>query len=110
MTKQEALQKMSDDIKLRGLAKSTYENYTRNVKKFLAFCNRPIEELDETDVRRFVQFLIDEGKYSLRTVNQHSTAIRFFFAVGLNRYMNYNQIPMMKIPKKLPDVLTREES
>jgi hypothetical protein len=51
MTYQEALGKMGKDFRLRGLSESTFKNYTRNVKKFLSFCNRPIEELDENDVR-----------------------------------------------------------
>jgi site-specific recombinase XerD len=109
MTEQQALQKMKDDIQLRNLAESTLRNYTRCIKVFWAFCNRPVDELDENDVRRFLRHLIDERKLAPRSVNQHSSAIRFFFAVSLNRYMNYNQIPMMKIPKTLPDILTREE-
>lgn len=109
MTENQALQKMQDDIRLRNLSDSTYKNYSRNVKKFLMFCNRPIEELDETDVRRFLENLIVEKKLAPRSVNQHSAAIRFFFAVGLNRHMNYLQIPLMKVPKDLPDILSREE-
>jgi len=109
MNETQALQKMETDIRLRGLTKSTFKNYTSNVKKFFAFCNRPIEELDETDVRRFLEHLILEKKLAPRTVNQHSAAIRFFFAVALNRPMNYLQIPLMKVPKSLPEVLTREE-
>lgn len=110
MTEQQALQKMWADIRLKGLSESTYKNYTRNVKKFFAFCNhKPVEELDENDVRRFLKHLIVKKNLAPRTVNQHSAAIRFFFAVGLNRYMNYLQIPHMKVPKGLPDVLTREE-
>lgn len=109
MTEQQALKKMRDDILLRGLSESTLKNYTRNVKAFLAFCNRPIVELDEDDIRRYLEYLIVEKKLARRSVNQHGAAIRFFFAVGLNRYMNYLQIPLMKIPKTLPDLLTREE-
>lgn len=109
MTEKEALQKMQEDFRLRGLSESTYKNYTRNVQKFLAFCGRPLEELDETDARRFLAHLITEKKLSARTVNQHSSSIRFFFAIGLNRHMNYLQMPLMKVPKILPDVLTREE-
>lgn len=109
MTEQQALKKMEKDIQLRGLAESTLKNYTRNVKKFIAFCNRPIEELDENDVRRFLEHLIVENRLRPRSVNQHSSAIRFFFAVGLNRTMNYLQIPLMKVPKSLPDVLTKDE-
>jgi site-specific recombinase XerD len=109
MTEQQALKKMGDDIRFRNLSESTLKNYTRNVRKFLAFCNRPIDDLNENDVRRFLEHLIVEKKLAPRTVNQHSASIRFFFAVGLNRHMNYLQIPLMKVPKELPDVLTREE-
>lgn len=109
MTEQQALQKMEKDIQLRNLSESTYKNYMRNVKKFLAYAGRPLDELDGGDVRRFLEHLIVEKKLAPRTVNQHSAAIRFFFAVALDRYINYNQIPMMKVPKTLPDVLTREE-
>jgi site-specific recombinase XerD len=65
--------------------------------------------LDENDVRRFIEHLIVVKKLAPRSVNQHGSSIRFFFAVGLNRHMNYNQIPMMKIPKQLPELLTRAE-
>lgn len=101
---------MKSDIQFRGLSESPVKNYTRNVKAFLKFCNNhPIEELDEMDVIRFLEYLITVKKLTPRTVNQHSSAIRFFFAVGLNRSMNYLQIPLMKIPKDLPELLTREE-
>lgn len=109
MTEDQALQKMDNDIRLRGLAAGTLKNYTRDVKAFLAFCNRPIDELNELDVRRFLEHLIVVRKLAPRTVNQHGSAIRFFFAVGLNRYMNYLQIPMMKIPKDIPELMTRDE-
>ena len=89
MTEKEVLQKMKADIQFRGLAASALKNYTRCVKAFLEFCgNRPIEELNEMDISRFLEYLITKKKLAPRTVNQHSSAIRFFFAVGLNRHMN----------------------
>lgn len=109
MTEHEALQKMEHDMRLRNFSDSTYKNYTRNVHKFIAFAGSPIDELDENDVRSYLEYLIVEKKLAPRSVNQHSAAIRFFFAVGLNRYMNYNQIPTMKVSKTLPVILTREE-
>lgn len=110
MTEEQAIQRMWEDIRFRNLSNSTYKNYTRNIRNFFAFCRKPIEELDENDIRNFLHYLIDEKKYAPTTVNQSSAAIRFFFAVSLNRPMNYLQIPLMKVPKTLPDVLTREEA
>ena len=109
MTEEQAIQRMWEDIRFRNLSNSTYKNYTRNIRNFFAFCRKPIEELDENDIRNFLHYLIDEKKYAPTTVNQSSAAIRFFFFVSLNRPMNYLQIPLIKVPKTLPDVLTREE-
>ena len=105
----EALEKMGADIRLRNLSESTLTNYTKCVQAFWAYCNRPVMELDENDVRRYLEYLAVEKKLAPRTVNLHCCAIRFFFAIGLNRYMNYLQMPLMKVPKTLPDLLTKEE-
>ena len=94
MMEEQAIQRMWEDIRYRNLSNSTYKNYTRNIRNFFAFCRKPIEELDENDVRNFLRYLIDEKKYAPATVNQSSAAIRFFFAVSLNRPMNYLQIPL----------------
>jgi len=109
LTKQQALQRMKADVQLRGLSRHTLESYLTHAKIFLDYCNRPIEELTEIDVRQFLGHLIVEKKLSPGTVNSYSAAIRFFFAVTLNRTMNYLQIPRYKVPKKLPEILTREE-
>jgi len=109
LTNQQALARMADDIQLRGLSQSTVRNYSTAVREFLRFTGQPIGELDETNIRKYLIHLIDEKKFEPKTVNLHSSAIRFFFAVTLNRTMNYLQIPRMKEPKKLPDILTRDE-
>jgi len=81
----------------------------RNVEIFLKHCGKPIEELSEIDVRQFLWHLAIERKLSPKTVNCYSAAIRFFFAVALNRQMDYLQIPRMKEQKKLPQIPTRAE-
>ena len=109
LTKQQALQRMKADIQLRGLSKNTLKSYIMHIELFLNDCGKPIEELTEMDVRRFLGQLIVEKKLAPKTINCYSAAIRFFFAVTLNRTMNYLQIPRVKVPKKLPEILTRDE-
>ena len=99
LTMQQALQRMKADIQLRGLAKNTFDSYIKHAEMFLKHCSRPIEELTEIDVRQFSGHLIVEKKLTPGTVNSYSAAIRFFFAVTLNRTMNYLQIPRYKVPK-----------
>jgi integrase/recombinase XerD len=107
--KEQVLLRMREDIQLRGLSKNTQISYILNARIFLEYCNRPIEQLDENDIRSFLYYLINEKKVMPQTANTYSAAIRFLFAVTLNRTLNYLQIPRQKKRKTLPEVLTREE-
>jgi site-specific recombinase XerD len=107
--KEQVLSRLREDILLRGLSKNTLESYTINARIFLEYCNRPVEQLGVEDIRNFLRYLLHEKKSSPGTVNSYSAAIRFLFAVTLNRTLNYLQIPRLKKRKALPEVLTREE-
>ena len=106
----QVLRRLAEDIRLRGLSQNTLESYTTHARIFLEFSgDRPIEQLNAEDIRRFLLHLIHEKKVSPGTVNVYSAAIRFLFAVTLNRTLNYLQIPRQKKRKTLPEVLTRSE-
>ena len=107
--KEQILLRMKEDILLRGLSKNTLESYITNARIFLDYCNRPAEQLNEHDIRKFLGYLINEKKAMPGTVNCYSAAIRFLFAVTFNRTLNYLQIPRQNKRKTLPEVLTREE-
>jgi site-specific recombinase XerD len=108
-TNKQILARLKLDMQLRGMSEHTQRNYRQHVVKFLEFCGKPVPELDEDDVRRFLIHLLREGKLCNATINLHSAAIRFFFAVTLNRTMNYLQIPRFKKKKSLPVLLSRQE-
>jgi len=110
MTTKQAVTRMKADMQLRGLSKNTLSSYLRHIKIFLDYCQQPIEELDEKDVRQFLGHLINGKRHTPATINNYSAAIRFFFAVTLNRTMNYLQIPRMRVAKTLPEIITREEA
>jgi len=107
--KEQILQRMKEDIQLRGLSQNTLVSYTRGARFFLEHCKRPVEQLDEHDIRNFLLQLISEKKVKPATVNIYSAAIRFLFAVTLNRTLNYLQIPRLKKRKTFPEVLTKDE-
>ena len=46
------LQKLTEDIRIRGLSSKTEKSYCNSVDAFLRFCNKPVEELNEQDVRQ----------------------------------------------------------
>lgn len=106
---EQLIAKLQEDLVLRGLAPRTQQNYIRCARAFLAYGNRPVEQLEGNDIRHFLLYLIQEKKFATKTVNLHSSAIRFLFAVTLDRPLNYLQVPRMKIQKKLPVLLSRAE-
>ena len=60
--KEQILLRMKEDILLRGLSANTLESYTLNARTFLEYCNRPAEQLNEHDIRKFLWYLINEKK------------------------------------------------
>lgn len=103
------LQRMDEDLVLRGLSANTRESYLTHARLFLEFCHRPADALTTEDIRRFLRFLLAERGVAASTANVYSAALRFLFAVTLNRPLNYLQIPRAKHRKALPYVLSRTQ-
>jgi len=102
------LRKLYQDMQLRAYSEHTQDIYGRAVRKFLNFSEKPVEMLDEKDVRNYTLYLMS-GSLSKSSINTYQAAIRFFFGVTLNRSMNYLQMPRLKEDAALPEILSREE-
>jgi site-specific recombinase XerD len=109
-TIQQQLTRMKTDMQMRGLSEHTQDAYLRYARRFLGHCGKQADELDESDARAYLIFLMHEGNLDPSSINLHNAAIRFFFAVTLNRTLNYLQLPRFKKRKALPEILTREET
>jgi len=107
---QQIIKRMSVDMQLRGMSEHTQNVYLRYAGKFLEHCDKPVEELDESDARELLICLMREDRLSIGTINIYNSAIRFLFAVTLNRTLNYLQLPRFKRHKTLPVILSREET
>ena len=110
MTNQQLLRRMREDLQLRGMAGGTQEAYLRYARKFLAHFNKPAQDLDECDARQYLLHLMRTKNLDNSTINVINGAIRFLFAVTINRTMNYLQMPRFKKCQSLPDLLSREEA
>lgn len=108
MSTEQYIRRMREDMELRRLAEGTRWNYERVIRIFLKHSGKEVEELNEQDVRAYSLSLMKQGLQA-STFNVHQAAIRFFFAVTLNRGMNYLQMPRAKKEKALPEILSREE-
>ena len=106
---EQILFRMAEDMKLRGLASKTQEEYTNCARRFMDWSRLPAESMDEENIRAFIGHLITEKKLSASTINVYNAALRFLFAVTLNRNLNYRQIPNMKQIRSIPEILTKDE-
>lgn len=109
MQNEQILEKMLEDMSYRGYTKNTKDTYIGNVKVFMRYYTKPIEELTEEDILRFMKYLSEERKLKNRTVNIYNSSIRFMYEVTLDKVLNFKQIPLFKVRRKIPDMLTKEE-
>lgn len=108
-TNEQLLSRLTEDLTLRGLSPGTQEDYYMHTRLFLNWAKRPAETMTEEDIRAYLNYLITEKKLCVSTVNTYNAALRFFFAVTLNRNLNYRQIPRMRQTRRLPEILTQHE-
>ena len=109
MTNEEILQKLEEEIHLRGFSNHAREEYMIRAKLLMHYADRPLEELSEQDLRAYLLYLLDVKKLSAATVNVYNSAIRFLYGAILHRHLNYYDIPRLRNVYTYPTVLTRQE-
>lgn len=105
----ELRKRMNDAMLLRGFSERTRETYLRCVSALAKHYGRSPDTLDSESIQAYLLHLISERKLAYASVNQAACAIRFLLAVVLGQKDSAFDIPMAKVPKRLPQLLTREE-
>lgn len=105
----ELRKRMNDAMVLRGFAERTRETYLSCVAALSKYHRCSPDRLDAAAVQAYLLHLISEKKLAYSSVNQAACAIRFLFATVLGRKELAVEIPMAKVPQRLPQILTREE-
>jgi integrase/recombinase XerD len=101
-------QRMLEDMALRKLAPQTQSHYLRAVIRFTRFLGRAPDTATPEDLRRYQLHLVESGTSSIM-LNATITALRFFFAVTLDRADAMAKMSPVREPRKLPVVLSCEE-
>lgn len=102
--------KMKADLKLRRYRSGTIDNYLGCAKHFVAYHRRHAEEMGEAEVRAYLMHLVDERHVGAANHKMHVAAIKFLYGVTLGRPEVAVRVPWPKVPMKLPDILSREET
>lgn len=102
-------QRMDDAMVLRGFAARTRESYLQCVTALARHFRRSPDQLDAAQIQDYLLYLIRERKLAYATVNQAACAFRFLFDEVLGQSWARLDIPMAKVPQRLPQVLARAE-
>ena len=100
-------QRMDEAMVLRGFAVRTREAYLSCVTALARHYRRPPDQLGADQLQAYLLHLITEKKLAYASVNQAACAFRFLFDRVLNRPNARFDIPMAKVPKRLPQILSR---
>lgn len=102
-------EQMDRDMVLRGLSVRTREAYLGAVVGLTRYYRRSPDTIGAEEVQRYLLHLIEERKLAWSTCNLAGFGIRFFYHVTLKRPDIAFEIPRPRVPKKLPEILSREE-
>ena len=105
----ELRQRMNDAMVLRGFSARTKESYLACVTGLAKYYRCSPDTLDAAAIQTYLLYLITEKKLAYASVNQAACAIRFLFGDVLRQPAIWLEIPMAKVPKRLPLILSRDE-
>jgi site-specific recombinase XerD len=109
MVNERYLIKLSQDMALKNFTSSTKDDYYRFVKRFLTFTGKEAMTITYADIRKFIFHMKEVDGKKASTINCYTAAIRFFFEYTLGYCWDPKKIPKMKLDRKLPAILTKEQ-
>ena len=102
-------ERMDEAMVLRGFSARTRESYLAWVAKLSRHYRRTPGSLDAVEIQSYLLHLIQEKRLAYASVNQAVCAFRFLYGAVLGYEALALAIPMAKVPKRLPQILSREE-
>jgi site-specific recombinase XerD len=102
-------ERMVEDMRVRNLAANTQRVYLQHVARFAKYFGRSPTLLGPEEIRSYQIHLIEIEQRSRSTLVVATAALRFLYIVTLKRDWSIDEIPMSKVPLKLPQVLSADE-
>ena len=110
MTNKKLIEKLKEDMDMRGFSHYTKDSYLRKAKEIVEYFGKPIRQVTTKELRHFLlKYLREVKKVGERSVNYYNSVIRFIYDVVLDYPINQKQLPMYKKKRKLPKILSEEE-
>jgi integrase len=102
-------QRMIDDMRMCKLSPKMQLQYIRAVRRLTGFLGRSPDTVTVEDLRRYQLHLVDHGTSPV-SINAAITGLKFFIEITLDRRDLMSKMRPVRVPHKLPVVLSREEA
>jgi integrase/recombinase XerD len=103
-------QRMLEDMQLRHFSPNSMAVYQRAVAQLATFYRRSPDRISREEVRSFLVDVVKRRKLAPSTYNVMRCALVFFYRVTLGRQFALERIGCQPTGKKLPTVLSLEET
>ena len=105
----QCLQRMSEELQIRGYSPKTVKRYTEVVKAFLDHSRGEVHTLEQEHVRSYFVYLKRVRNLAGSTINQALAAIRFLYIEILQKPWDNKRLRGHRVPKRLPVALSKDE-
>ena len=110
MTNKQLLEKLQEDMEMRGFSKHTKYSYYHKGKEIVEYFGKPMRQVSTKELRDFLlKYLKEEKGLNERSINYYNNVIRFIYDVVIDYPINKRQIPLFKSKRRLPKILREEE-
>ena len=103
-------QRMLEELRRRNYNADTIRGYTLAVEQFARYFQKSPDLMGAEEVGQYQLHLLQEKRLALGSIALRMGAIRFFYRKVLKRRdLDFDDLPLLKSPKKLPVVLSPDE-
>lgn len=100
---------MLEELERRNYTAGTIRHYLRYVEQFAQHFGKSPDKLGLEHLRSYQVYLLKVRKLDPASVENHISALRFFFVRTLNRHEFRQFLPFPKTRRKLPKILSQDE-
>ena len=101
--------RMLEDMQLRNYSAGTQRSYEHYLANYALHFSKSPEHLGLDDIRNYQLYLIEQRQLSPQSINCFVAAAKFLYTVTLDMPWTDAQFARMKVPEKLPVVLSQDE-
>ena len=110
MTNKKLLEKLKEDMEMRGFSPHTKDSYYRKAKEITEYFGKPMKQVKIQELRNYLlNYLRQERGLTEKSVNYYNNVIRFIYDVVIDAPINKRQLPLYKGKRRLPKILSDKE-